>query len=435
MRSVVKSVVIPLAIFLAVTAYGDGWEIRRDDLNPERPPVENGVVTVNAGDENLKFPRYLTELGIKAIRIRFTESGAERRKLSVVWSGGSQGPDKFAVSVDGLPAGVSRTADSQRIPYAWHRDDFAVKLAPGPEHVVEIKSLPEFTSAIEFAGIRMSAPEAESYQPLCYGSIGSLEQYEKALGGKGAVVESAHLWVFAPHEYAAEAKALATFLEKAYAEMKAIYGMDTMFKFSVEHYPKGHERGWGGISGAGTIGYTTEALERFAKLGTSDVCGFAGYTEEMSHGFKGYYKCGGTYEALGVAVQEDIVRRLVPATVADAFWLREHKQWDDTHQAYLAAGRRNPDPEKYPWNVLYTRILNSLFLKLRTEYGDRMWADFFAMIRQMDYPLHRAKDTERLGTYADIFSAVFGRDMREEFTSFGIDLDADPPWGWETYGK
>jgi len=47
----------------------------------------------------------------------------------------------------------------------------------------------------------------------------------------------------------------------------------------------------------------------------------------------------------------------------------------------------------------------------------------------MDYPLYRAKDTEFLRVYADIFSALFGRDMRPEFKAPGIDLDADPPVG------
>ena len=189
------------------------------------------------------------------------------------------------------------------------------------------------------------------------------------------------------------------------------------------------------MSGVGTIGYPIESLKRFARFKTTDVRGFAGYTEEMSHGFAEYYKCGGTYEALGMAVQEEVVRKLVSERIADAYWLKEHKQWDDTHKAYLAAGRKNPNPAKYPWNVLYTRILNSLFLRLRNEYGPQMWADFFGVIRQMDYPLHRAKKTERMKVYADIFSVMFDRDMRKEFSDFGIDLNADPPWGWETYKK
>jgi hypothetical protein len=430
---ITRRFILSFFVVFDAAAYGDGWELRRDDFNKGRPPVVQGEVNVSLGAGPPLFPRYLNELGIKKICINFFQPGAGQRKISIVWTGGSQGPDKFGVKVNGVLVGVSQTVNSAHRPYAWYRDDFVCRLAPRSEHVLEISQLPGFTSAVEFAGVRMDAPDAEDYQPLCYESIGSLERYEKELGAKGAAVKSAHLWVFAPYPDFAKAKALAGFLEEAYAEMKKVYGMDPVFRFSIEHYPKGHNRGWGGISGAGTIGYPTEALQRFARLKASDVRGFAGYTEEMSHGFKAYYKCAGTYEALGVAVQEEVVRQLVSPSVADAFWLPEHEKWNDTYKAYLAAGRNNPNPKKYPWNVLYTRILNSLFLKLRSEYGPGMWTDFFTVIRQMDYPLHRAKKTEQMKTYADIFSVLFGRDMHKEFRDFGIDLDADPPWGWRTY--
>ena len=424
---------ILVLILAAQTCHAD-WELRRDDLNKDRPPINDGAISLTIGDPGVLFPRYLNELGVKSIQIHFKDTGGARRKLSVVWTGGSQGKDKFAVVVDGVPAGESKTIESDRQPYVWHRDSFLVKLGTGEEHVIEIRSIPEFPSAIELAGIQLASPESADYQPLCYESAGSLERYEKLLGEEGTVIQSAHLWVFAPEENAVEAKALAAFLEKAYAAMKFEYGADLMLKFSVEHYPPGTERGWGGISGAGTIGYTTESLKRFKELGTTDVRAFAGYVEEMCHAFASQNGCAGTYEALGVAVSEEVARRLVAPAVADAFWLPEHKQWKETQQAYLAAGRKNPDKEKHPNRVLYTRILNALFLKLRNEYGERMWPDFFAELRQQDFPLHRAKDTERMKVYADIFSAIFKRDMRKEFTDFGIDLDADPPWGWQTRG-
>jgi hypothetical protein len=419
----------------SVLAAGSDWELRRDDLCPERPPVEKGAVAIRLGEEPVRFPRYLNELGVERIRISFDMPGSCRKKLSIVWSGGSQGPDRFDVLVDDEKAGASRTVDTTRRPNAWHGDDFACQLRPGNEHTIELRSPAGFKSPIEFAGIRLAGVDAGVYQPPCYESIGTLARYENEIGGKGSLIRSDHVWVFAPAKHVAAAKALAAFLEKAYAEMRTIYGMDTVFLFSVEHYPKGHKRGWGGISGAGTIGYTFDALEKYARLRTRDVNGFVGYTEEMSHGFKAYYRCDGTYEALGVAVQEDVVRRLVPARVADAFWLPEHAKWRTTHEAYLKAGRKNPDPATYPWGVLYTRILNDVFLQLRSEYGPAMWRDFFRVLREKDYPLHRATNTQRMGVYADIFSTLFKRDMRKEFNQFGIDLDVDPPWGWETYKK
>ncbi|MBN2456858.1 MAG: hypothetical protein JXB29_10065 [Sedimentisphaerales bacterium] len=433
MRAITRSQILLFIIFISTVAYGNTLELRRDDLHIFRPPIVQGVVTINLEEESPGFPRYLNELGVKKIHIRFRDPGTKMRKITFVWTGGSQGPDKFSVKVDGIFVGVSQTVESEQQPYAWYRDEFLVCLASGSEHVIEICSLQEFSSAIEFAGIQIAMSDSEAYQPLCYESIGSLARYEQELEAKSVVVKSSHVWVFVPIEFAADAKQLSLFLERAYSEMKRIYGMDTLFKFSVEHYPKGHNRGWRGIRGQGTIGYTIPTLKRFVRLKTNDVSGFAGYTEEMSHGFKAYYQCGGTYEALGVAVQEEVVSRLVSPRIADAFWMREHEQWNDTHKAYLTAGGKNPDPNIYPWNVLYTRILNCLFLKLRNEYGPQMWEDFFSIIRQMDYPLHRAKKAERMKVNTDIFSVLFGRNMKKEFRDFGIDLDADPPWGWETY--
>lgn len=414
---------------------GPEWELRRFAGCDERPEARNGAVQIDADHSDPPFPRYFNQLGVKTIRIGFRGPAGTTRKVSIVWSGGSQGLDRFGVSVDGIPAGLSRLEDSARRPHTWFCDDFLLRLGNSEEHVLEIRSLPEHGSEIEFCGIRMAALDAPDYRPLCYRSVGSLERYEEALGERGVMVESVHLTIFAPRKDAAKARKLSAFLEEAYAAMAGIYGRSTTFRFAVEHFPPGHERGWGGISGAGTIGYTTEALDRFARMGRRDVRGFAGYTEEMSHGFKDVYRCGGTYEALGVAVQEDVVRRLVPKRTADAFWGWRHEQCAETAAAYVKAGFANPDPDRYPWNVLFTRILNHLFLELRQEYGPEMWPHFFQVIRQMDYPLHGASKTERMKTYVEIFSTLFGRDLRPEFEKYGVDLAADPPWGWETYKK
>jgi hypothetical protein len=279
----------------------------------------------------------------------------------------------------------------------------------------------------------MDDPTAPPYRPLCYNSIGSLVEYERELKAPGFVAQRPDLWVFAPATHQQAAEQLADFLEKAYGIMKELHAGEPLFRFSVEIYPVGHPRGWGGIDGVATIGYNLEALERFARIGLSDVRGFAGFTEEMSHGFKGMYNCSGTYEALGVAVQEDVVRRLVSREIADRFWLPEHQQWQSTFEAYRRAGFQNPDPAKYAWNILYTRILNHVFLNIRNAYGPNLWPDFFKLIKQKNYPLHAARETERMKIYADLFGELLHRDMRQEFsTIYGIDLNADPPWGWQT---
>jgi len=128
--------------------------------------------SVAAGDESARFPRYLNELGVERIRIAFHAEGPARRTLSVVWTGGSQGPDRFEVLLDNVAVGLSRAVDSERRPHAWNRDDFPCSIGPGAEHVVELRSPDGFKSPIEFAGIRLAGEGAEPYQPLCYESIG-----------------------------------------------------------------------------------------------------------------------------------------------------------------------------------------------------------------------------------------------------------------------
>jgi hypothetical protein len=341
------------------------------------------------------------------------------------------GPDGFDVRLDGTPVGESRAVDTAHHPHLWQRDEIAITLQPSAEHLIEIRSPEELRSAIEFASIALDSAGDPPHRPLCYESILTAERYEEATGVPGVRVDRPHLCVFAPRVHAQIAERLADFMEGTYRKAAELVGGDAVFRFSVEFYPSGHSRGWGGVSGGGTIGYPLEPLERFERLGTRDVRGFVGFTEEMCHVFVNQMGCGGTHEALGRALQEEVIRRVVSSDVADAFWLPEHRQWAETHVAYLAADRQNPDPSSYPWNVLYTRILNDVFLQLRQEYGPDLWTDFFQEIREQDFPLHRAQETERMGVYADLSSELLRRDMRSWFTEQGIDLDSDPPWGWQ----
>ena len=419
----------------AADARAQGWELARDIGSKDRPPVVDGVVTVEIGKDPAVFPRYFNELDISAIRIEFEDEGGARREVSFVWTGGSEGKDRFEATLDGTKLGMSREVDSPARPGAFYLDKLDGKLGPGKRHVLELRSPEENRSAIQFSGIRLAKPGAAKFMPLCYESVGTLAGYEEKLGAKGVRCDEAHLTVFAPATHAKGAHELAQALEKAYGVMAEIHGEDMVFRFSIENYPEGNERGYGGIWGAATIGYRMEALERFEKLKWTEVRGVIGYTEEMCHGFKDLFRCNGTYEALGVAVQEEVLRRLFSAKEADAYYKPIYDLWNTTYRDWRAAGNRNPDPEKYPWGVLYTRLLNKLFMDLRNAYGAKLWPDFFAELRRRNYPLFAAKPPERLGIYADVFTALFKKDMRKHFTEFGIELDKDPPWGSDTYKK
>ena len=414
------------------------WELCLDAGHNQRPSVENGIVTLSIGQTDKMFPQYLNELGVERIRLFFGAQGNSQKSFSFIFSGGSTGPDQFEIRLDGRPVSQSPRFDTARQPDRWYRHEFVAPLGTGNTHLLEISSPTECQSSIEFSGIRMDDPTAPPYRPLCDNSIGSLAKYERELKAPGFVAQRPDLWVFAPATHQQAANQLADFLEKAYGILKELYADEPLSKFSVEIYPVGHPRARGGIftanGGGGSIRYNLEALERFARVGSSGYEGFIGFTEEMSHGFAAISKCSrGTYEALGDAVQEDLVRRLVSREIADRYWLPQHQQWQSTFEAYRRAGFQNPDPRKYAWNILYTRILNHLFLNIQTAYGPNLWPDFFKLMKQKNYPLYSAQETDCMKIYADVFGELLHRDMRREFTStYGIDLNANPPWGWQT---
>ena len=90
--------------------------------------------------------------------------------------------------MDGFLVGRSRKVESAHRPYEWTLDELTCRLGRGRRHVVEIRSPEKSRDAIQFTGIQLARADAAPYQPLCYASIGSLEAYEKSLGGPGVAL-------------------------------------------------------------------------------------------------------------------------------------------------------------------------------------------------------------------------------------------------------
>src|SRR5438046_1755583 len=67
---------------------------------------------------------------------------------------------------------------------------------------------------------------------------------ERAIGEPGVVLQSDHVWLFAPKRKATEAGMIFKRLTAAYDELYAIVGVHTKYKIVVYHLPKG----WGGTS-------------------------------------------------------------------------------------------------------------------------------------------------------------------------------------------
>jgi hypothetical protein len=136
---------------------GESWELCLDDQHKERPPVEEGIVTLSIGKTGRMFPQYLNELGIKKIQIQFESQGGSEKSFTFVFSGGSLGPDQFEAWVDGRSMGKSPVIDTASHPYGSYRKRFTGTLGSGNKHVLEIASPDEYrNSAIEISSIQMA---------------------------------------------------------------------------------------------------------------------------------------------------------------------------------------------------------------------------------------------------------------------------------------
>src|SRR5262245_60100829 len=70
----------------------------------------------------------------------------------------------------------------------------------------------------------------------------TLASYETEIVEPGVILQSDHLWLFAPKRKTQEANAIFKILTHAYDELYRIVGDHTKYKIVVYHLPKG----WGG---------------------------------------------------------------------------------------------------------------------------------------------------------------------------------------------
>jgi ankyrin repeat protein/beta-lactamase regulating signal transducer with metallopeptidase domain len=148
-------------------AIGEKWNLWLDANHKERPPVEDGLVTLSIGKTGNMFPQYLNELGIHKIRLRFAAQGESQKRFSFVFSGGSLGPDRFQVQLDGRQVSQSPVIKTAQDPYTYYRHQFIATLGAGNEHVLEISSPEKYRdSAIEFSAIEMNNSVVGKALPL-----------------------------------------------------------------------------------------------------------------------------------------------------------------------------------------------------------------------------------------------------------------------------
>ena len=123
-------------------------------------------------------------------------------------------------------------------------------------------------------------PEAQPLKPNL--KFPTLASYEAAIDEPAVLLQSNHLWLFAPKSRSHEAGVIFKYLVNAYEELYRIVGAHTKYKLVIYHLPDG----FGGTSEC-VIEYDFGNLDfnRSTEWQRHRVPHVSGYIEEMAHNF------------------------------------------------------------------------------------------------------------------------------------------------------
>lgn len=228
----------------------------------------------------------------------------------------------------------------------------------------------------------------------------TLESYQAEIHEPGILLQSDHVWMFAPKGKQKEAQIIFPYLTKAYDQLFSIVGQHTKYKIVVYHLPKG----WGG-TGDCVIEYDYSNLdlakqEEWTKYKVPHV---SGYIEEMAHNFVGTTHVQFGWEMVGWTLGVKATQKVAPNPIFA-------KQVSDTRQGqsqtlarYRAAGYVFPkDLEANQCDRIHAYLL----YLCEQRYGPKFWPDFFAEV---------LKDQEKLNNAVNLPEAQI-RDERYRIT-------------------
>lgn len=75
-----------------------------------------------------------------------------------------------------------------------------------------------------------------------------LARFQNAIGQEACLLQSEHVWFFAPKTYESSANIIYPYLVKAYEALRQIVSVDTEYVIVVYNFPKGHPDVTGGTS-------------------------------------------------------------------------------------------------------------------------------------------------------------------------------------------
>jgi hypothetical protein len=230
-----------------------------------------------------------------------------------------------------------------------------------------------------FVGAQTSQPTATAPadQPLKPNlQFPTRESYEAAIKEPAVLLQSDHLWLFAPARKTAESNAIFKRLTAAYDELYRIVGVHTKYKLIVYHLPKG----FGGTSECIIeYDYSNLDFDKSDEWRRYKIPHVSGYIEEMAHSFVGTTRAQFGWEMIGWNLSVKAAQRVAPNPIFAGQVAETRRGQAQTFARYKAGGFVFPkDLEANQCDRIHAHLL----YQCEQRYGPNFWPNFFAEIRK-----------------------------------------------------
>jgi hypothetical protein len=277
-----------------------------------------------------------------------------------------------------------------------------------------------------FVGAQTSTPADE--QPLKPNlKWTTVEAYSAEIGEPGVLLQSDHLWLFAPRSREKEAGIIFNYLVKAYDELYRIVGVHTKYKLIVYHLPKG----FGGTSECVIeYDYTNLDLDKSDEWKRHKVPHVSGYIEEMAHNFVSTTKAQFGWEMIGWSIGVKVTQKVAPNPTFNRQVQETRQKQAQTFARYNALGQSFPPDVE---SNLCDRIHAHLLYQCEQRYGAAFWQDFFSEVRVQRKPLDDAVHlaggdnirNERYRITVECFDKLKGLQFKKMLERYGISTTVD----------
>jgi len=258
-----------------------------------------------------------------------------------------------------------------------------------------------------------------------------LTSFEKAISQKACLLQSEHVYFFAPKFYESESKIIFSYLIKAYDALKEIVGIDTEYIIVVYNFPKGHPDAWGGTSNC-TLWYDDSNLKLYQheEWKRYKIPHVSGYIEEIAHNFVSATKAQFGWEMIGWSIGTKVSTAVAGNPYHTKFIKQTREEQEKTFKRYVALGFTFPSD--IPSNLV-DRIHAYLLYQCEQKYGQNFWKDFFKEVnkhkKELDDAVRLNNDdairNERYHITVECFNVLQGINFKELLEKNGISTTTD----------